>query len=103
MAGDSIRVRTQAADGAINVRVLIRHPMENGRREADGSFSVAPHHITALTCWYRDEVVLRTAWGPGVAKNPYVAFDFRAAAGGTLRIHWQDNRGDSDELSVQVS
>ncbi len=103
MAGDSIRVRARAADGSINVRVLVRHPMDNGRREADGSFSVPPHHITELSCWYGDELVLQTAWGPGVAKNPYVAFDFLAAAGGTLRVRWQDNLGGSDERSLPVN
>lgn len=103
MAGDSIRVRARAKDGSVNVRVLIRHPMDNGRREADGSFSVPPHHITELSCRYEGEVVMRTAWGPGVAKNPYVAFEFHAAAGGTLRIRWEDNLGGSDEFSMRVS
>lgn len=102
MAG-SIRVRTELADGAAEVRVLIRHPMETGRRRTDAGALVPAHYIERFECAHNGTIVLSAHWGTGVSKNPFVAFRLRGArAGDRLSLCWVDNRGERDELVTEL-
>lgn len=102
MAG-TIRVRTELVDGAAEVRVLIRHPMETGRRRTEKGALVPAHYITRFECTHNGTLVLSAHWGTGISKNPFVAFRLRAAqAGDRLRLTWEDNRGARDELVTEL-
>ncbi|MFP4081081.1 MAG: thiosulfate oxidation carrier complex protein SoxZ, partial [Ectothiorhodospira sp.] len=43
-------------------------------------------------------------WGPGISRNPYLSFRFEgASAGDTLRISWEDNKGESDSTEAEIA
>ena len=101
MAGDSIRIRLRLEDDVVEVRALISHPMETGNRHDESGTTIPAHYIQELVCRHRGEVVLQAYWGPGIARNPYIAFRFRdGAPGDALSLSWTDNRGDSDTLET---
>ncbi|MGR8947491.1 MAG: thiosulfate oxidation carrier complex protein SoxZ [Gammaproteobacteria bacterium] len=99
---DSIKLRTKVIAGRAEIRMLLRHPMDVGRRLKNGKV-IPPHFISELTCRYEEEIVMQAHWGAGVSKNPYVAFTVNnASKGGVLTIEWLDNQGNTDRLDYTL-
>ncbi|MEM7465452.1 MAG: thiosulfate oxidation carrier complex protein SoxZ [Pseudomonadota bacterium] len=99
---NTIKVRTKLKDDKLEVRMLLKHPMDVGRRLKNGE-EIAPHFISELTCRRNDEIVMQAHWGAGVSKNPYVAFTLDSVnKGDKLSLAWLDNQGDEDHLEVQI-
>ena len=94
MARTLIQVPARAARGeAIELRVLIAHPMETGYRPgADGR--VLPRDILRrFTCRYNGETVFAAEFYPAIAANPYLAFYTVATESGTLEFEWTGDNG----------
>jgi sulfur-oxidizing protein SoxZ len=78
---------------AIEVRVLLAHPMESGFRP-DAQGRVLPRDIvTRFTCRYGNEVVFSAELSPAIAANPYIAFFVTATASADLVFSWQGDNG----------
>ena len=90
--------------GITTVKVLIRHPMETGRRKNKKTGKLIPaHFIQEVTCKHNARVVLSALWGPAVSMNPYLSFRFRGAAeGDTVSLRWLDNKGQSDSIKTKI-
>ncbi|MCB5185582.1 thiosulfate oxidation carrier complex protein SoxZ [Methylobacillus gramineus] len=101
-AGIKMRVRLQS--GVAEVRVLISHPMETGRREDESGKMVPAHFIQLLTATLNQVPVLEAQWGTGVARDPYLIFFVAGARlGDSIAIEWHDNKGESGRQSIQVA
>ena len=100
---DPMRIRVAERDGVVNVKVLMSHEMETGQRK-DGSGKIVPaHFISKVTATHKDRTVLSAQWGPAVAKNPFLEFNFKGGKkGDKIAVTWEDNKGDtrSDEATV---
>jgi sulfur-oxidizing protein SoxZ len=100
---DPMRIRAVARDGSVNVRVLMAHEMETGQRK-DGSGKLVPaHFIQRVSASHKDRTVLSAQWGPAVAKNPFLEFNFKGAQkGDKISVTWEDNKGDkrTDEGTI---
>ncbi|MCC7414064.1 MAG: thiosulfate oxidation carrier complex protein SoxZ [Gammaproteobacteria bacterium] len=97
MAG--IRIRSDRDGELVSVRALLSHPMETGRRRDTGGATVPAHYIERLTCEHNGRIVLDTAWGTGIARNPLLGFRLKGTApGDVLRLHWVDNLGTEDAI-----
>ena len=95
--GKPIKIRAKVKDDIAEVKALMPHDMESGlRRDPDTDELVPAHYITDVVAEHNGEVVMTAYWGTAVSKNPYVSFSFTgAAAGDTIKMHWNDNKGDS--------
>lgn len=90
-------------DGVVDVRSLIRHPMDSGFLFNEEFVPIPPHYIEILTFKHNDKVVLKTDWGPAVSKDPFIGFRFRGGRkGDMIEVHWVDNKGMSDSTSVKI-
>jgi sulfur-oxidizing protein SoxZ len=104
-AGDSIRVRTEAVAGGLEVKLLVRHPMQPRVVDERGRVIAEAHHITRLICRLDDQVVFIGDLGGGISKNPFFAFvvPSQAAQGAAvLSVEWEDNHGASDRITHRV-
>lgn len=101
---NSIRVRTEQKAGATEVKMLIRHPMETGLRKDSKTGDLIPaHFITEVLCKHNDSDVFTAYWGIAVSKNPFLSFTVDdVKPGDALSISWQDNKGGSDSVIVNV-
>lgn len=100
---DPMRIRAVAKDGVVNVKVLMSHEMETGQRRDSAGKVVPAHFIQAVTATWQGKVVLSAQWGPAVAKNPFLEFNFKGGQKGEkLQVTWTDNKGDkrSDEAVI---
>jgi sulfur-oxidizing protein SoxZ len=76
----------------IEVRILIRHPMETGFR-FDGDKPIPRNCINLLRCLYNGVEVFRADLSSGIAANPYIQFTTIAEASGELAFDWIDDEG----------
>ena len=100
---DPMRIRAAAKDGSVNVKVLMAHEMETGQRK-DGSGNLVPaHFIRSVTAAWQGKTVLAAQWGPAVAKNPFLEFNFKGGQkGDKIVVTWEDNKGEkrTDEGTI---
>lgn len=104
MSKKSIKLRAKLNGDRTEVKTLIKHPMETGRRKDKTSGELIPaHFIQEVVCKHNDKVVLTADWGVSVSQNPYLAFDFPGgAAGDKIELTWTDNKGESDTGSTDI-
>ena len=92
MALSRIQLPPEARRGeAVEVRILIQHPMETGfRRDADGK-RIARNVLHSLACRYNGVEVFRATLSSGIAANPVLRFFLRAEKSGELEFWWLDD------------
>lgn len=100
--GSPMRIRAAADGESIEVKILMRHEMETGRRKGPDGELVPALYIKEVTADYEGRRVFNGHWGPAVSKNPFLGFRFKAAPGGKLVVTWTDTSGDTrtDEATV---
>jgi sulfur-oxidizing protein SoxZ len=104
MPEKTIKLRAKLKGESTEVKSLIKHPMETGRRKDKTSGELIPaHFIQQVVCKHQGKVVLNADWGGSVSKNPYLAFDLPGgAAGDEVELTWTDNLGESDSATTQI-
>ena len=89
-----LRVDQTADAGArIDVRTLVRHPMETGYRIDTRGERVPRNVVEHFHCALDDEPLLDADLRPAIAADPYMAFAFQPRRGGTLQFTWREDRG----------
>jgi len=87
---------------AVEVRLLVQHPMETGyRRDPDGRV-VPLNVVNSLVCRLAGREVLRAELGSGIAANPYFAFWILAEASGEVTVEWVDDAGVRGTASASL-
>ncbi|HSI22151.1 MAG TPA: thiosulfate oxidation carrier complex protein SoxZ [Methylophilaceae bacterium] len=100
---DMMKIRARLKDGATEVKVLMIHPMETGRRIDDAGATVPAHFIQLVTATLNGKTVLEAQWGTGISKNPYLTFRLRGAnLGDKIAVHWVDNQGATNAIEGVV-
>lgn len=100
---DPMRIRVAARDGSVNVKILMSHEMETGQRKDSAGNLVPAHYIRSVTATHQGKTVLSAQWGPAVAKNPFLEFNFKGGQkGDKITVTWEDNKGDTrtDETTI---
>lgn len=100
---NTMKMRARLQGDVTEVKVLIGHPMETGRRRNALDEVVPAHFIQLLTAAVNGKPVLEAQWGTGIAKNPYLTFHVRGAkVGDLITVRWQDNLGASGSGEIAV-
>jgi len=97
------KIRASAKGGVTEVRVLMQHDMENGRRKDEAGNLIPAWYITEIKAQHNGRIVLEGQFGTSVSKNPYLIFRFKGGAtGDKITLSWLDNRGEtrSDEVAI---
>jgi len=100
----SIKIRAKLRGGKVQVKTLMAHPMETGNRKNKKTGKKYPaHYIQEVTAEHNGKNMLTANWGPGISKNPYLAFDFKGGKkGDTIKISWADNKGKKDSREAKI-
>jgi len=99
-----IKMRAKLKGEVTEVKALISHPMESGRRKDKATGKLVPaHFIQEVICTWQDKEVMKALWSGGVSKNPYIAFRFKGAKKGDIvRLSWTDNKGESGAAETEI-
>ena len=99
-----MKVKAVAQDNVVSVKILIQHVMETGRRKDESGKIVPAHYITEVTAQYKGEMVFHAELGPGISKDPYLAFKFTGGSvGETLHISSVDSKGGTETADSVIS
>ena len=87
----------------VQIKAVIMHPMENGRRKIKKTGKqIPPHFIREVVVSRNNRIVLEAFWGKAVSRNPYLSLEVPGRKGDRVRLSWLDNRGNSDSASIKV-
>ena len=90
----------------IELRAMIRHPMESGFRRGASGEVIPRDIIVAFECLYGGEPVFRARFFPAVSANPFLTFHTVATESGRLEFRWTDQHGavfsDFADLTVDT-
>jgi len=101
---DNMRMRAQLKGDVTEVKVLMTHPMETGRRKNDFGDVIPANFIQLVSATLNGKQVLEAQWGTGISKNPYLTFHLRGAKlGDVIKIAWLDNLGKTSEGEIAVT
>lgn len=101
---DNMKMRAQLKGDITEVKVLMSHPMETGRRKNDLDETIPAHFIQLVTATLNGQPVLEAQWGTGISKNPYLTFHLKGAKiGDKVTVTWHDNKGQSASHEIEVS
>ncbi len=107
MAGlnsDNMKMRAQLKDGVTEVKVLMSHPMETGRKKDDFDRLIPAHFVQLVTATLNGKIVLEAQWGTGISKNPYLTFRLKGAKlGDIVAVTWLDNLGETAMHEIAVT
>jgi sulfur-oxidizing protein SoxZ len=98
------KIRTRTQEGAIEVLVLVTHPMETGMRKDKASGNVIPaHFIQELNIELNGKLMASASLGIGVSENPLLGFRTKTAKNGDkIKVVWKDNKGETGTAEGKV-
>ncbi len=101
---DNIKMRALLKGDIVEVKVLMSHPMETGRRKDDFDRLIPAHFVQLLTATLNGKQVLEAQWGTGISKNPYLTFRLKGAkVGDIVAVTWHDNHGATATQEIAVT
>jgi len=100
----NMKMRAKLTGDVTEVKVIISHPMETGRKKDDFGQLIPAHFIQVVTAALNDKPVLEMQWGTGISKNPYLTFHLKGAKeGDKIVITWHDNLGKTGFGEIAVA
>ncbi len=101
---DNMKMRALLKGDVVEVKVLMSHPMETGRRKDDFDRLIPAHFVQLLTATLNGKPVLEAQWGTGISKNPYLTFRLQGAkVGDIVAVTWHDNHGATATQEIAVT
>jgi len=94
-----IKLKPKARNGFIDIKTLIKHPMETGLRKKKGKI-VPANHIVHIAVLHNGNTVVDADIGGSVAKDPYFRFKAAGAKGDTIEIKYKDNNGKTGSATA---
>ena len=90
------RIRAMLSGDVTEVRLLMQHRMETGRRKGPSGDPFPAHYIAEFKVLHKDRVVLEGEFSTAISSNPYLSFTFSGGAlGDEISVKWRDNLGES--------
>ena len=96
----TIKVRSIRLTDHTEIKILLTHPMENGRNRDPLNGQLIPaHFIRQLELALNGKIILKMNLGGSVSKNPFFTFRLKnSQAGDRLTVSWIDNIDNSDRV-----
>jgi sulfur-oxidizing protein SoxZ len=97
--------KTAAKGEVLEIKTLITHPMESGRRK-DSDGKTAPRHIiNKFACKYNGKQVFAADLFPSMSANPYIVFNVKIEESGEFEFFWTDDDGSvyADKKKIDVA
>ncbi len=98
-----IKVPATAKKGeVIQIKTLISHKMETGRRKNKKGKPIPRMIINKFVCKFNGKEVFSANLEPAVAANPYLSFHTKVTESGTFEFSWTDDKGKTVTASRKI-
>jgi sulfur-oxidizing protein SoxZ len=94
---------TIKANDVIEVKTVITHVMETGRRRDREGNLVPRNIINTFRALYRGDTVFLAELHPSMSANPFIAFHLKVTEPGDLQIIWTDDKERSITETVAIT
>ena len=94
--------RSVASGEVFEIKTLIAHVMETGRRPGPDGALVPRHLIHRFVCSFEGATLFELELHPGIAANPYIQFHARLERSGELVFRWFDDDGSVYEATQRI-
>lgn len=91
------------AGDIVEIKTLISHEMETGRRIDPDGKAVPRKIINSFVARFNGREVFRADWHPSISANPYQSFFLKATESGVLDFTWKDDDGAEYRTSAQLN
>jgi sulfur-oxidizing protein SoxY len=81
------------ANGIIEIRTIIGHPMETGLRRNASGVIVPVRIVEWFRCYINEKIAFSVNLEPAIAANPYFSFLVKIAESSMIRFEWVDTNG----------
>lgn len=101
-----VRVPKTAAKGeVIEIKTLISHNMESGRRKGKDGKLIPRSIINKFSVSFNGKPVFDADWAPAISANPYMSFFAKVDESGEFEFKWVDDDGSvyDSKASITVS
>ncbi|MEZ0121168.1 MAG: thiosulfate oxidation carrier complex protein SoxZ [Candidatus Reddybacter sp.] len=89
-----MKIKAKVKKDITKVKMLIKHPMETGRRKDQDGNVIPGLYITEVSASHNSQPVFYAEVGQAVSKDPYMAFSFKGGmSGDKVSITWIDSSG----------
>jgi sulfur-oxidizing protein SoxZ len=100
----NMKMRAKLKGDVTEVKLIISHAMETGRKKDDFGQLIPAHFIQLVTVTLNETPVLEMQWGTGISKNPYLTFYLKdAKVGDKIAVTWHDNLGITGAGDILVT
>jgi sulfur-oxidizing protein SoxZ len=98
-----IRVRGKVKGGVAEIKALMKHPMESGRRMNKKTGKPYPaKYIDVVEVLLNGTKVIEGNWSGAVSANPYMAVQVKANKGDEVVIKAHDITGATGEAKLKL-
>ncbi len=98
-----VKLRAAIKDGKCEVKALMTHPMETGRRKDQAGNLIPAHYIQTLELLHNGNLMMEADWGGAISTNPFFSVSLtNVVAGDTIEVRWIDNKGETSSGSIKV-
>lgn len=99
----SIKIRSKRLNGNTQIRLLISHPMANGRAKNKQGVAIPSKYITVLSIMHNESKIVTAHLSGSISKNPYFDFLLKGGeSGDKISINWTDNTGETDSAEHTI-
>jgi sulfur-oxidizing protein SoxZ len=102
---EAMKMRATMEGDAVDVKVLIQHPMDTGLMKDKKTGKLIPaHFINQVVATLNGKTVIHAQWGVGIAQNPFVGFKIKGGKpGDKVAVNAVDNLGTKFDGEVVVA
>ena len=98
-----MRIKAKLKGDKANIKVLIKHDMESGRRKDEAGNVVPAKFVQTITAHVGETQVLKQTLDQAFPKNPFLELNLTSrAAGDAVAFKWVDSTGDTLEETVTL-
>ncbi len=102
-AGVKILDKKYKVGDVVKVQSIIIHRMDTGFAKDKSTGRRLPQfYVTTETIYYNDKKICDFEFGVSASHNPKIKFPVKITGPGTLKVVFEDNRGNRQEKSVKI-
>lgn len=75
----------------IEIKTLITHPMETGRRKAEDGKVIPRLILNSFVCTFNGKEVFSAKMDTSMSADPYISFFYKVTESGTFEFTWVDD------------
>ena len=99
-----VRVPRKAKKGdVIEIKTLISHKMESGRRKGKDGKLVPREIINKFEVPFNGKPVMTADWFPSISATPYMSFFAKVDESGEFAFKWTDDDGSVYEKKSKIT